>query len=216
MNIKTLRGQYAQLSSAERFQLVQEAMSRHDTTEENELFRSCPRFGYRMQDAKFWEFYQRGRVVAYLFAMTWLRLKGQVEGAQMAKTAFNLAGHLFEEGFNHVLLSTESMPPENASLWQESENRLNHYEDLTKKAQQAEQQGLAKLKGFHAGFLRFCQAAQLEPHQLLAWVGSLLNEVEAFIKKECADIQEDQEMADFIFDSFTAQWPELKNDKNSL
>jgi type II secretory pathway component PulM len=51
----------------------------------------------------------------------------------------------------------------------------------------------------------------LEPHQLLAWVDSLLNEVEEFIKKECADIQEDQEMADFIFDSFTAQWPELKN-----
>lgn len=212
MNIKTLRGQYDQLSSFERFQLIQEAMSRNDEGEENELFRTCPRYGYRMQDAEFWQFYERGRVVAYFFALNWVQLKGEVERAQMAQASFCLAGHVFEEGFNLGLLSTESMPPENASLWQESENRLNHYDQLTQKAQEAEQQGLAKLKGFHAGFLRFCQAAQLQPHQLLAWTPPLSDEVKEFLENLCPDVEADQEMAQTIFKSFSSLWPGIQHE----
>ncbi|HBP90852.1 MAG TPA: hypothetical protein DD706_24560 [Nitrospiraceae bacterium] len=216
MNSKKLRGGYGRLFPMERLVLLLEAFGRGDDAEIEALIRSCPIHKYTMQDQKFWEFHDSSQIITYLFAAHWFHTKGQADKAKLKKNTFYLVGSFFEKGFDLALTEHGSVPLETSTIWQEYEKKVKPFYDFTQQAIEEERLWFSRLKGLYGGFLRFCQAAQLEPHQLLAWVDSLYEEVEEFIKKECQDIQEDKGMADRIFNSFISHWPGLKDKETVL
>lgn len=214
MNTKTLRSRYRQLSPSERLALVLEALCRKDDAETEALIDSCPIHQYAMQEPKFWELHDCSRMIAYLFAGEWFRIKNEIETARLKQSAFHLAGSWFESGFGLALEACESVPSEKSPVWRKYEDRLKPYTNHKDKAKGKERLASARLKGLHTGFLRFCNMAQLEPHQLLAWTPPLSDEMKEFLEGLAPDVEADPETAKTIFESLALVWPVAQDDKN--
>ncbi len=211
MNHKTVQGQYRHLSPTERLALVLESLGRKDDGELGALIRSCPVHEYRLQDQDFWDLHNKSRMIAHLFAVDWFRIRQEVETARLAQSAFYLVGSKFEQGFGLALEAQGAVPPSTHQVWQQYENILQPYDERIENAKEAERLWSSRLKGLHAGLLRFCQRAQLEPHQLLAWTPPLQDEVKEFIEGLAPDIEADEEMSKTIFESFLLAWPRLRD-----
>jgi len=215
MNLKGLQRQYGHLSPIERLALALDSLNRNDAAEMEALVRSCPVHEYRLQDVQFWDLHDRSRMIAYLFAGEWFRRRGELETARLGKATFFLVGNKFEKGFGLALGVQGHVPSDKHPVWKHYADALKPFEELWEVAKEAEGLRTAQLKGLHAGFLRFCQMAQLEPHQLLAWTPPLWEEVQEFLETLDPNIEEDQEMAQTIFESFSLLWPGPMKEKNS-
>lgn len=207
MNHKTVQRQYRHLSPTERLALVLESLGRDDDGELGALIQSCPVYEYRLQDQDFWDLHNKSRMLAHLFAAIWFQTKGQVETARLRKGTFYLVGSLFERGFGLALKDFDSAPSEQSMVWGEYEEKLKSFEEYRQEAIEVERLCISRLKGVYAALFRFCQMAQLEPHQLLAWTPPLRDEVKEFMEGLAPDIEADEEMTETIFQSFSLAWP---------
>ena len=213
MSLKTLRGRYRYLAPIERLGLTLESLGRNDDEEIEALIRSCPISTYQLQDQAFWELHDQSKMVAYLFAIYWYRKRHEVDRAQSSLSSFFLIISLLEKsiklGLKPYSLVAQAIHP----VWAQLADQITSYEEELEHVKQEDRRCSAQLKGIHTGFLRFCEMAKLEPHQLLVWVPGLQEEVKRFLATLDPGIEADQEMAKVIFEGFLATWPRFQKEK---